>query len=88
MNIRIFILIIALKLLAIQIICFGIYCEFKANAPLGNIIITVGSLIFAIACNTTLFCVVSSHAKSKKKEAKNECSNDEDFNCCTSFDRI
>jgi len=44
-----------MKLLAIQIIGVGIYCEIKAGADIAIILITVGSLVFAIASNTTLF---------------------------------
>jgi hypothetical protein len=68
MNLKTFILIIAMKLFAVQIIAAGIYCELRANCTPGFLFITVGSLIFAIASNTTLFCVVYSRRRKKGGE--------------------
>jgi len=79
MNLKTFILIIAMKLLALQVIAFGIYCELRANCSLGFVFITVGSLIFAIASNTTLFCVLYSGRRKKGGELANGHSNNEIF---------
>lgn len=65
MNLKTFILIIAMKILAIQMIAGGIYCEIRGGATPGFLFITVGSLLFAIASNTTLFCVVYSRRRKK-----------------------
>ena len=88
MNMKTFILIVALKLIAIQIMAIGIYTELRCNASISTIFITVGSLIFAIASNTTLFCVVYNYDRNEKRRRHNEDNNDEDFNKCTSFDSI
>ena len=66
MNIKTFILIIALKLLAIQVIGLGIYCELKAGSSISTILITTGSLLFAVASNTTLF-FVSKYSRNKRR---------------------
>jgi hypothetical protein len=72
MNIKSFILIIAMKVLAIQIIAIGLYCELRTGANIANIFITAGSLIFAIASNTTLFLVYSNTRHKKRSVRKDE----------------
>ena len=69
MNIYQFFIIASIKLLAIQIILFGIYLQFRDKAKLSNIIITVGSLIFAITGNALLFLFLNIQS-SKTKGAK------------------
>jgi hypothetical protein len=72
MNLKTFILIIAMKVLAIQIIAIGLYCELRTGANIANIFITAGSLIFAIASNTTLFLVYSNTRHNKRGVKKDE----------------
>jgi hypothetical protein len=71
MNTKTFILIIALKLLAIQTIGYGIICEIRANASLATILITIGSLMFAIASNTTLF-IVTKNSRLRRRESDSD----------------
>jgi len=75
MNTRVFVLIIALKLLALQVIALGLFFEMRAGAGAGSIFITVGSLLFAIASNTTLFIVVKSNRRSRRELNNDELDN-------------
>lgn len=72
MRMREFVLIIALKLFAILIIVAGIICEVRNNCSVGNLAITVGSLVFAIASNTTLFMYTSVARRRRKEVIINE----------------
>lgn len=69
MNIYQFFIIAGLKLIAIQIMLAGIIFQIKEKAKLSIIIITIGSLVFAVAGNTLLFMVLSSQ-NTQQKELK------------------
>jgi uncharacterized membrane protein len=72
MKLNTFILIIALKILAIQVIAMGVYCQMRSHADMGSIFITIGSLIFAIASNTILFVFVYNTRRKKRGRIKHE----------------
>ena len=82
MRIREFILIVVMKMFAIIVIVVGIFCEAHNGCSLGNFLVTIGSLGFAIASNTTLFIYTSLARKRRKGGTTRERSNTKSIDCC------
>lgn len=81
MRIREFILIVVMKMFAIMVITVGILCEARGGASWGYLLISMGSLVFAIASNTTLFVYTSIARKRRKEKRHHEPTHAKSFDC-------
>ena len=61
-----------IKLIGLQIILFGVFFGVLHNAPIFQILICIGSLVFAVGSNILLAINIRAYKKLKNGGAKNE----------------